>query len=195
LPIGDNVGEGMHIIIWPDFQSEVDGQGQIRHLIRKLQREKPPKLWAFVNATFIKIREKDDLADLVRQGWVERLGYVTESIWALRIPPGKLKGGVVRIYFAFDDYQAETTIALLAAEKKDTTSDDPEMIKKAIQRYREHCRIEEAEGKKKQSHEKTEAGATEKAKGEELSAQTRTVKKAEKSKSSKQKTTGKRKGR
>ena len=100
----------MRVVLWPDGSERLYGSGPVRRCFKELQKQRPPKRWTLVDALIKKIRESSDLGDLENQGWVERLSHVDEPIFSFRIPPGKLKGGVVRIYFGYDENQGRTQL-------------------------------------------------------------------------------------
>jgi hypothetical protein len=129
----------MRVILYPDGSEELTGSGPVRRCLKDLLKQRPPKLWTLVAALLKNVRDAPSLDGFRDQGWVERLSHVEEPIFSFRIPPGKLKGGVVRIYFGYDE-NAQDTIVLLAAEHKTTTHDDPGIIRQAVMRYRETCK-------------------------------------------------------
>jgi len=130
----------LRVLNWPDCGEEQEGGGPIRRFLKDLQNERQPVLWTMVDAIMKKVRSSMNLDDLKRQNYVARLGEAKEPIFEFRIPPGKRKEGVARIYFAYKQ-RSPNTIVLLSAEKKHgKTKADPTKVRQAEERYREVCK-------------------------------------------------------
>jgi hypothetical protein len=128
----------MRVVLYPDStEDQVEGGGPIRRFFKELKKEHPPDLWTSVRETLEKVERSSNLKDLERQKWVEKLKKVKEPIFEFRIPPGKRKGGVVRLYFAYKPNEPNTIILLSAEKKSGTTEADKEKIQQAITRFRE----------------------------------------------------------
>lgn len=126
----------MKILYYPDPLDDTNEGGPIRRFIKNLSKERPPKLWNLVKDVFEKVENAENLDFFIRNSIVKRLGNVGEPIFEFRIPPGKKKGGVVRIYFCYQKDNSNNLI-LLSAEKKEESSANQEKIDQAIRRYRE----------------------------------------------------------
>jgi hypothetical protein len=129
----------MKVVFYPDLTNDdKEGGGPIRRFFKDLRNERPPDLWTLVREILDKVETSSNLNILERQKWVERLKKVDEPIYEFRIPPGKRKGGVVRLYFGYKRNDS-STIIILSAEKKDKRESSREKIQQAVKNYKEVC--------------------------------------------------------
>ncbi len=125
----------MRIILDKNHPEIEEFDGPVGRFLKELKKEKPPKYWILVKETLETAKKKESLDFLFASGGVMKLSGCSEPIHEFRIPPSK-KGGVVRIYFAYNpDNNKE--IWLFSAELKKSTKPDKVKIDIAIKRYKE----------------------------------------------------------
>lgn len=96
------------------------------------------QLYSMVLTFLKKIKKANDISIYTRQKWISRLKKVSVPIYEFRIPPGKRKEGVVRIYFGYKK-KVKNTIVLLTFEFKRKTEANSNQIKKAESKYYTEC--------------------------------------------------------
>jgi hypothetical protein len=119
------------------YPNSSDPLGQILRLFNDIM-DKHKDLWALTNVIITKIKKSSNFDMFVNQKIVKRLSYTKEPIFELRIPAGKRRGGVVRIYFAYKKSDINT-ICFLSGELKRKTESNAEIIKTSIKHYKEVC--------------------------------------------------------
>lgn len=124
-------------IIYYRFLNDLEGAtGPIARFMKDLIKKRPD-LATLVKSTLDEVNKSITLDLFFRQEIAAKVDHCSEPIYEFRIPKTR-KGGVVRLYFGYQNNN-NSIIHILAAELKNTKSPDANKIAQAISRYKETC--------------------------------------------------------